>query len=210
MDETMDPSVTELLISRLCHDIVGPIGAVNNGLELMADDDLGMADDALELASRSAGQATTLLQFFRLAYGSAGLREVADSPALQSLAADFLAHEKASLDWPPSAAPLELPEGSGKLVLNMIALAAEALPRGGSVAVALHPGASIEVAAQGEDVGFRQEVEEGLAESVAVEELTPRSVHGYFTRQVARRLGGELRVEHLAPGSLRLTANLPG
>ena len=199
-----------MLISRLCHDIVGPIGAVNNGLELMSDDELGMADDALELAGRSAGQATTLLQYFRLAYGSAGLREVADSPTLQGLAADFLAHHKASLEWPQAAAPLDLPEGSGKLVLNMIALAAEALPRGGRVAVALHPGVSIEVAAQGQDVGFRQEVEEGLAENVAVEELTPRSVHGFFTRLVARRLGGELQVEHLSPGSLRLTASLPG
>ncbi len=210
MDVTIDLSVTELLISRLCHDIVGPIGAVNNGLELMSDDELGMADDALELASRSAGQAATLLQYFRLAYGSAGVREVADSPTLQGLAADFLAHEKASLDWPPAAAPLDLPEGSGKLVLNMIALAAEALPRGGSVAVALNPGVSIEVAAQGQDVGFRQEVEEGLADNVAVEDLTPRSVHGFFTRLVARRLGGELQVEHLSPGSLRLTASLPG
>ncbi len=210
MDVTTNLSVAELLISRLCHDIVGPIGAVNNGLELMSDDELGMADDALELASRSSGQATTLLQFFRLAYGSAGLREVADSPALQGLAADFLAHQKANLDWPPAPAPLDLPEGSGKLVLNMIALAAEALPRGGSVAVALNPGAAIEVSAQGDDVGFRQEVEEGLAESVTVEELTPRSVHGFYTRLVARRLGGELRVEHLSPGSLRLTANLPG
>ncbi len=208
MDVTKDISVAELLISRLCHDIVGPIGAVNNGLELMSDDDLGMADDALELAGRSAGQATTLLQYFRLAYGSAGLREMADSPGLQSLAADFLAHQKASLNWPLAQAPLDLPEGSGKLVLNMIALAAEALPRGGSVAVALHPGASIEVAAQGDDVGFRQEVEEGLAEGVAVEELTPRSVHGFYTRLVARRLGGDLQVEQLSPGSLRLTVNL--
>lgn len=208
----IDLWVAELLVSRLCHDIVGPIGAVNNGLELMADDELGMADDALVLATKSSAQATLLLQYFRLAYGSAGHRESGDLASLQAMAADFLAHHKATLEWQPDPSLVTMPQGTGKLILNVIALAAEALPRGGSVAMILRPagpGTHLEVVAQGEDAGFRDEVELGLIENVPLEELTPRNVHGHFTQLVARRLGGELGIEPLAHDSLRLSVTLP-
>ncbi len=75
MDVQIDLRVAELLASRLCHDLVGPIGAVNNGMELLEDSDLDMAQDAVRLAGNSAEHASTLLQFFRLAYGMAGSRQ---------------------------------------------------------------------------------------------------------------------------------------
>ena len=68
----VDMRVAELLASRLCHDLVGPIGAVNNGLEFLQDDDFGSADDALSLVSKSAAQTADLVQLYRLAYGLAG------------------------------------------------------------------------------------------------------------------------------------------
>ena len=64
----IDMRVAELLASRLCHDLVGPIGAVNNGMELLEDEDLGMSEDAIQLSATSARQAANLLQFYRLAY----------------------------------------------------------------------------------------------------------------------------------------------
>lgn len=212
MNANIDLWIAELLTSRLCHDIVGPIGAVNNGLELMADDELGMADDALQLATRSSAQATLLLQFFRLAYGSAGHHESGDLAALRELAADFLSHHKASLEWLPDPALVTLPGGTGKLLLNLVALAAEALPRGGSVTLVLRPEGNdvlVEATLQGVDAGFRPEVEEGLAEGISPDELTPRNIHGYFTRLVARRLGGDLAIEPLSPSSLRFSVILP-
>src|SRR3546814_3632269 len=72
MDIKIDLRVAELLASRLCHDLVGPIGAVGNGLELLGDEEFGMADDAMKLTTSSARQASHILQFFRLAYGMAG------------------------------------------------------------------------------------------------------------------------------------------
>lgn len=208
----IDMRVAELLSSRLCHDLVGPIGAIGNGLELMVDDEFGMADDATELAAKSADQASTLLQFYRLAYGMAGSRQGGDMKPIRELAEGFLGHHKATLDWSAEAPPDGTPDGAGKLILNMVALAAECLPRGGTVGVGLTAGGGkveVEVKAVGTDAGLRDEARAGLADGVDVEALSPRNVHGYFTRQVARRLGGDLSAEQAGPGYFRLAANLP-
>jgi histidine phosphotransferase ChpT len=206
----IDLKVTELLASRLCHDLVGPIGAVSNGLELMADESFGMADDALALASNSAGQATHLLQFYRLAYGMAGNRQGSDLRPLRELAANFLAHSKAKLDWPADGMPADVPDGAGKLILNMIALALEALPRGGTIGVSAKSapgGLEIEIKAVGTDAGLRPECQAALAPDVPLDDLTPRNVHGYFTRVVAQTLGAGLSVEPAGPGYLRLASS---
>lgn len=212
MDVTVDLRVAELLASRLCHDLVGPIGAVSNGMELMADEEFGMADDALALATNSASQATQLLQFYRLAYGMAGSRQGTDLTPLGELAKGYLMHKKAELDWPSDQRPGDLPDDAGKLILNMIALGVEALPRGGTIGISATAGAggSIEVKAVGSDAALREDAASSLEESVQVDDLTPRNVHGYFTRMVAQRLGASLQVEQVSPGFVRISAKLPG
>ena len=113
MDLKIDIRVAELLASRLCHDLVGPVGAVNNGIELMQDETFGMADDALTLAAKSADQASNLLQFFRLAYGMAGHRQGADLGPIRELVSGYLSHSKAELDWAADPArPVEIPAAS--------------------------------------------------------------------------------------------------
>lgn len=207
-----DLRVAELLASRLCHDVVGPIGAVNNGMELLNDGELDMADDALKLASRSAQQAADLLQYYRMAYGMAGHRQGGDLKPMHDLAVRLFAHQKASLDWSANAAPGGLPESAGKLILNMLLLAGEALPRGGTVGVLFaeeEGGREIAVVAVGADAGLREETRAGLADDVPVAELTPRSVQPYFTKRLARALGGRLEVDEAGPGHLRLIAKLP-
>ena len=207
MDLTIDMRVAELLASRLCHDLVGPIGAVNNGLELIEDEDLGMADDAIQLAGKSAAQASTLLQFYRLAYGMAGSRQGDDLGPIRELARNFLSYSKAELDWPSGPVPDNQPEGLGKLLLNMVALACEALPRGGTVGVALAPSANgieVEVKAVGADAGLREDAKAGLSDALEIDELTPRNVHGHFTCLLAKRMGGELRAEQAGQGYVRL------
>lgn len=212
MNLEIDLRVAELMASRLCHDLVGPIGAVSNGMELMADDEFGMADDAMQLATNSATQATHQLQFFRMAYGMAGAKHGSDLTPLRDLAVGFLEHGKIDLDWPLAPENIEMPDGAGKVILNMIALAAEALPRGGSLRVSLASAAegfAVLCAARGQDAGLREETEAGLAEGVAVDDLTPRNVHAYFTRLVTKRVGGSLTLEQPEPELLTLSARLP-
>lgn len=208
----IDMRVAELLASRLCHDLVGPIGAVNNGMELMEDEELGMSDDALGLAAKSARQAASILQFYRLAYGMAGGRVGDDLSDLQELAAGFLASSKTALDWTIRQPPADTPDGLGKLLLNMIGLAEEALPRGGTLSVSLLEGPAgldASVTATGAGAKIREESRPALADEVAIEELTPRNVQGYFTRLLAQRMGSDLTIDSPGSDSLRFSVTLP-
>lgn len=212
MEPAVDLRVAELLASRLCHDVVGPIGAVNNGMELLHDGELDMADDALKLASQSAQQAADLLQYYRMAYGMAGHRQGGDLKPMHDLAVRFFAHHKAGLDWSVNAMPTGLPDSAGKLILNMLMLAGEALPRGGTVGVLFAEDEGIHeiaVVAVGADAGLREETRAGLADEASAAELTPRSVQPYFTKQLARAMEGSLEVDAAGPGHLRLIAKLP-
>jgi histidine phosphotransferase ChpT len=211
MSMKLDLLVSELLTSRLCHDLVGPVSAISNGLELIAEPDLGLDAEALDLVGGSVEQVSNALQFFRLAYGAAGGRG-GTPEEVRRLGEAFLKHHKAALDWPPSVPP-SLPDGAAKLLLNMIALAAESLPRGGRVGVVLQPGAKgfqISVVAQGSEADLRESVWRTLAEQVDVGELTPRTIHGFFTRRVAERLGGTFHVVREADDRLLIACLLPG
>lgn len=209
----IDLSVAELLASRLCHDLVGPIGAVSNGMELMTDDEFGMADDALQLASNAVAQATHILQFYRIAYGMAGTRMGGDLQDLKKLSEDMLSHRKCTLDWSAmEASGATLADGVAKLLLNMVALAVEGLPRGGVVSVAVSGGdpLRVEVGAGGQDAGFHDEVKAGLDEGITLDALTPRNVHAYFTRLVAQRISAAFQVEAPSADQIRMSASLAG
>jgi histidine phosphotransferase ChpT len=211
-DIQIDLRVAELLASRLCHDLVSPVGAVNNGLELMAEDlDPEMLQDALALADKSAKQASGTVQFFRLAYGQAGRQVDMGAAELRRLAEGYLASQKAELAWDADALVLNGPDGGGKLLLNLIALAVEALQRGGTIrAEASADGQEVQVTAEGTNARLRDESRAALADGVETAELGPRAVQGYFSRLIARRMGGDLQVredEGVVRFQVRLSAS---
>ena len=112
----------------------------------------------------------------------AGSRQGTDLTPLAELAKGYLMHKKAELDWPSDQRPDDLPEGAGKLILNMIALGIEALPRGGTIGVSATAGSggNIEVKAVGSDAALREDAASSLEDSVQIDDLTPRNVHGYL------------------------------
>lgn len=124
-----------LLCSRVCHDIISPVGAVINGLEVLDEDDSAeMREFAQGLIRRSARQASAKLQFARLAFGAAGSAgaeiDLADA---EKVARGYMENEKASFDW--EAPRVLMPKNLVKLLLNLIVLANAAIPRGGSIKV---------------------------------------------------------------------------
>lgn len=213
MDTAIDLRIAELLASRLCHDLVSPVGAVNNGLELLEEEpDEDTVADAASLASGSAKQASAMLQFYRLAYGYAGYRIESDGGMLHRLAADYLRSQKTDLLWANPALDAALPEGTGKLLLNVIALGLETLPRGGTIEVLrLSAADGLEVMAEGPRAGFRQECRDALTaeQPDEIEALTPRSVQAYLTALLARRLGGGLAVSAGSEGAERISFAVP-
>jgi histidine phosphotransferase ChpT len=128
--------LASLLCSRLCHDLLSPVGALNNGLELLADEqDPEMRDRCLELLAESARASANKLKFFRLAFGAAGGfgEEIDTREAQAALEGLFGAERKVQLGW--MVANSRLPKDAVKLLLNLAMIAGDALVRGGRLDV---------------------------------------------------------------------------
>lgn len=208
----VDLKVAQLLCSRLCHDLVSAAGAVNAGLELVAEGEAVVAAEraeAMALVAKSARQVTRRLAFYRLAFGAGeGARSLAEALAA---AADLLADSGVALSPPRGADMPALSTDGTRLLLVLILVAAETLPRGGTVTVdvaSLPEGVGLALTAAGRGATLRDDVRVALTEDVAAEALTPRVVHGYFARCLAAALGAAIELA-AEPDVVRLAAVVP-
>jgi histidine phosphotransferase ChpT len=198
MNRPIDLRVVELLAARLCHDLIGPVSAIGNGVELMADEEPEFVRDAVALVGQSARKASRCVQFYRFAYGFSGGGLTGPAPCL--LAAELFVDTPIDCDY--RAAACALPLDQQKLACAMLALAGEGLPRGGRLVVgagAIGP----QIDATGAGPGPLPEVRAALALAVSTAELTSRTVGGYFTGLLAEALGWRLVVAD-QPGGFRL------
>lgn len=126
-----------LLCSRVCHDLISPVGAIVNGLEVLDDDPKPEDREfALDLIRKSAKTASARLQFCRIAFGAAGSAGSAiDTRDAHQVAANFLNDDRTTVDW--HIPPAFLPKNRVKLLLNLMLLAAGAIPRGGTIKVTM-------------------------------------------------------------------------
>lgn len=124
-----------LLCSRVCHDIISPVGAITNGLEVLDEEDNEeMKEFAFDLIRKSARAASAKLQFARLAFGAAGSAGAeVDLGDAETVAKRYMEGEKADIDW--QAVRRLLPKNQVKLLLNLILVSLQAIPRGGKLVV---------------------------------------------------------------------------
>lgn len=129
------PDLAALLCSRVCHDVISPVGAINNGLELL--DEGGTDAEALDLIRTSALNASVRLKFARLAFGASGsVGASIDTGEAEKVAKDFAAAEKKTeVTW--SGPRAIIPKNRVKLLLNLFLVAYSAIPRGGSMDIVL-------------------------------------------------------------------------
>ncbi len=128
--------LTALIASRVCHDVISPVGAIVNGLEVLEDEkDEAMREIAFDLIKKSARNASSSLQFCRIAFGAAGSAGAAiDTRDAQNVAINyFAADERVSIDWQIPAA--FLPKNRVKLLLNLLVIATSGITRGGKITV---------------------------------------------------------------------------
>ena len=156
MSVTVDFRVLELLCGRLCHELISPVGAINNGVELLDEDDPEFVKEAMTLIGQSARRAGQRLQFYRFAYGTAG--GSGSAVDARELVQGLLEGGKVRCVWPAEASALEPPWQ--RLALNMLVLAFEMLPRGGTVTIkaAEH---GVEVAAEGDAINYQRRSQSG-------------------------------------------------
>jgi histidine phosphotransferase ChpT len=205
-----DLEFAALLVSRVCHDLVSPVGAVVNGLEVLEEErDTALRADALNLVTSSAALAAARLQFARIAFGTAGSAGAAlDLTEVGRMVSGFLSGGKTQLAW--GAAPVNWPKDWAKLLMNCAIIAADALPRGGNVSVkasesAAKPG--FVVSATGQSARVHEEVARVLRGDPSLP-LDGRSIQAYLTYRLAQILHTQLAL-HTSEGTVTLSAGEP-
>ncbi|MFN3657192.1 MAG: histidine phosphotransferase ChpT [Pseudolabrys sp.] len=136
-----------LLCSRVCHDLISPVGAIVNGLEVLAEaKDEDTKTFAMDLIKKSAGTASAKLQFCRIAFGAAGSAGAQiDTGDAEKISRGFLEDEKTKIAW--NLPRLLMAKNRVKLLLNMVLIAAQSIPRGGQL--------TVDPVGSGETIGFR-------------------------------------------------------
>lgn len=207
----IDLRALELACSKLCHDVISPIGAVNNGLELLEEeDDAALKAEAAALAQRSAKRASILLQVYRSAFGNAGNQASFGPREALALAQELLSGGKVQLMVPSLPESSQFPAGYGKLLINLIVVAADALPRGGTVELNVtspqQGRGGIEAQCGGQQIAWSQEFARAVARELTADELSAHNILPYMCATFAQRLGLRLSVDQQGPGILRIIA----
>ena len=193
-----NPDLVALICSRLCHDLAGSIGAVNNGVELLAEEtDAAMREEAIGLIAQSASDAAKRLSFFRLALGASGsMNEPMAYAEFSRVAKAYFDGGKLSLLLPATADTL--PKPLGKALLLGLSLAAQALPRGGSLSLT-KDGAAWLIRAEGTTLRWQDHVAQGLGDGALPAE--PAAAIARYAQQLAAMAGCSLQAE---PGETSL------
>jgi histidine phosphotransferase ChpT len=210
MSETIELRVFHLLCAKLCHDLVSPVGAVSNGVELLRDMGPEDAEDILGLIADSSIKAADRLKFFRVAYGLASDSVRSDAEA-KEITKGMMGGHGITLDWPIDAVMvMPIAEDRVKLLLNLLLLAAEALPRGGTIAVRLSDaggGLRIDLESSGEGASLSPECLAGLTDEADVSAMTPRTVQGFFAARYARSLNSAVEINQ-GDGNVHIGCNI--
>jgi histidine phosphotransferase ChpT len=186
----------ELLCSRICHDIISPVAAISNGVELVTEMGADGLDDAMGLLNHSARQASVRLQTFRLCYGASGSETLISGKTIYESFTQYIESDKVKLEWDlmNNTPDEDLNTGFFKVLLNTMLFARETLIRGGVVKV-IKDGHSMVVEASGETVTVREGMAEALRGELDIEALTPKTIHPYMAHIFAKHFGFPLTFE---------------
>lgn len=194
-----------LMCSRVCHDIISPVGAINNGLELLEEG--GSDADAMELIKVSARNASARLQYARIAFGAAGSAGMLiDTGDAENVAQAFFRSEKPELTWTGTRALL--PKNKVKLLLNLLMVANAAIPRGGKIAVELitpETDPKFRITSSGPMLRVPAKFLELHSSGKLEESIDAHAVQPYYTLLMARESGMTISI-HATPEEIVFSA----
>jgi histidine phosphotransferase ChpT len=209
---TSQLDLAALLCSRLCHDLLSPVGAISNGLELLADErDPEMRARCMDLLEQSARASADKLKFFRLAFGAAGgFGEMVPTEEPRALIASLVAaNERLTLDW--AVAEPKLAKPAVKALLNLAAIGMDALIRGGVLLVGAETRSGmteIVIRATGPRIAFDATIGQALEGVLPDGDLSGRTAPAHMIHLLVKEQGGSLQAIH-GPDMLVLGATLP-
>lgn len=209
----IDMRVLELLASKLCHDIISPVSAINNGVELIEDIGGSVVAEAMTLIGDSAGQASRRLKLYRIAYGRAGSEEGLAVRDAKLTIEQYMSTGKVTLNWPDDLPASALGyRGFLKVLLNLLVLAEEVLAYGGSAV--LKPinnfdmtGCRLEVV--GRNALLSEPMKQALDGVTPIDEISPRTVHAYMTGRFTEHFNLILKTDQSIPDRLDLILLAP-
>lgn len=207
-----DLRISALLCTRLCHDLIGPAGAVVNGVELLSEDPGAIDDEVLELIRHSALETTRRLKFFRMAMGAP-----ADGQTLatcRATADEYFESSRIGIDWSDAILeiPGPLPSCLIPIILNLVLCGAEALPRGGRIAVDGGAGDDnrffLRVTATGQAIKADDDALLSLSGDRDVSTLEARGIAPYMVARLVSAAGGKIETVPSAE-AMEFSVSLP-
>lgn len=206
----MSVEFASLLCSRLCHDLMSPVGSMSNGLELLADeDDPEMRARCMELLADSARASADRLKFFRLAFGAGGgFGDAVPAAELKAAIEGLLrGNKRIQLGWLVEAPTIE--KTAAKILLNLGMIGIDALARGGRLDVGAENG-EVVVRAEGTRLTLDAEVRSVLAGAADDGAMSARTSGAWLVRRLAEAEGGRIELADHEQGVLLLAGFLPG
>lgn len=202
----------ELLASKICHDLISPVGAVANGVEFLEETGADAGSDVTDLISFSAHQASAKLQALRLAYGAGGADSSIKPEDVHKIFGAFIGGEnRIRQDWDPHA-PLGSairPKGFAKILLNMLLLTTECLPKGGKISVASGEDGTIVITGEGENAGLKDGFVHAIENTTAMRDMEPKLVHPYIAGLLAKDYGYSVDIEDGCENKIILKMTAP-
>lgn len=187
--------VLELLASKICHDIISPVGAVSNGVELMQE--LGPDEGVIDLIAFSASQANAKLKTLRMAYGLGGADNNIKAEDVHKVFGEYIGGEnRITQDWDPHTdIGIQPKTGLAKSLICCLILIGESLPKGGSINVEKDTDGTTLITGKGENARLREGYTEALNGKSLPNSLDPKLVHPYVTGLILKQYGFEISID---------------
>lgn len=202
-----DLKLAALMCSKICHDLISPVGALSNGIEVLADDDdPEMREHAMVLLETSSAQATAKLKFARLAYGSSGSKGTEiDLREAEAAIQELLGGKKVNIRWEAPAVPVG--KDVVKVLVNLANAACDTIPRGGDLKIEVvtegGEGKAC-ISATGARARLADETRAGLNGALGVDELDVRTVVPWVSGVLAREFGQGIEI-HTGEETIKFT-----
>lgn len=208
----LSPRFAQMLCSRLCHDLITPVGAIVSGFEVMEDCDEADRQQLATLTRQSALSASRRLSFYRAAFGAWSHRKFESIKALRSVLEDFLSPHRVDLVWEMSDEFQQDQEFQthfltwSQLILNAVLLGMDALPYGGKLTIRLQKEGSyrLNMIFEGKTVPLRREVKEALSAPLQDADITPQNVQATLTHMLCEVLDSEMTIDQPNPTWLEI------